>query len=440
VVAVQASRVEYNWTITNTKIKMDGINERTTVSVNGKYPMPVAKAQRGDTLVLNLHNNLDEPTGLHSHGILNNGTNFFDGAGMVTECGVAPGSQFTYEIPLNQTGTYWLHGHHNSQYINGLRGPLIVTDPEGEPYEYDEDIVLTFEDWFPRASTMKMDPEPHMESPAAAAAAAALAADFRILRETEGCPEEAGGPVDMAAQPEHTGDADKQKDDPRTKYPLSVINGINGVDAPDLEFEPGKTYRIRLLNIGSTCMFRFAMEGHEMYVIEADGVSTEMKQVDSVTLGVAQRVSVLVRARLSGDTNYRYHFEGFTDVFPRLAGYNPRRHLGSIVYGEDARYGPIERVVWDAFDDLALVPLEKQALLQPTVVHDLVVSADRTSTDLVHAFINGISFGLPSVPSIFTAMNETALRLSSTDFGHECNAKVLQHMDVVELLVMNTDT
>ncbi|KAJ1816525.1 ferroxidase fet3 [Coemansia sp. RSA 2598] len=424
---------------------MDKVNERQAVVVNGKYPMPVAVAELGDTLVLNLRNQLDEPTGLHSHGILNNGTNYYDGAGMITECGVAPGSQFSYEIPLRQTGTYWLHGHHNSQYINGLRGPLIVTDPDGEPYDYDEDVVLTFEDWFFKASTMKMDPEPqHAETP-----------DFRMLKETEACPEEAGtsvagalpsaasqtpGGINMAARPHHDEGSSKQSSDPAKKYPLSVINGLNGDDAPDLKFEPGKTYRIRLLNIGSTCMFRFAMEGHDMYVIEADGVSTEMKKVSSVTLGVAQRVSVLVKARASSDANFRYHFEGFTDVFPRLSGYNPRKHLGSIVYGEDAAYGPVERMVWDEFDDLALVPLEKEPVLQPTVVHDLVVSADRTSTDLMHAFINGISFGLPSMPSIFTAMNETAMRLSSADFGHQCNAKVLQHLDVVELLVLNTDT
>ncbi|KAJ2706259.1 ferroxidase fet3 [Coemansia sp. IMI 203386] len=437
-VQTQASRVEYNWSISNAKVKMDKINERQTVVVNGQYPMPVAIAEMGDTLVLNLHNQLDEPTGLHSHGILNNGTNYYDGAGMVTECGVAPNSRFTYEIPLYQTGTYWLHGHHNSQYINGLRGPLIVTDPNGEPYDYDEDIVLTFEDWFHKPSTMKMDPMPHAEIP-----------DFRILKETESCQEKEGSDTGSAsllsnnvnmAQSQHMEDSIKHKDDPAQKYPLSVINGLNGDDAPDLNFEAGKTYRIRLLNIGSTSMFRFALEGHDMYVIEADGVSTEMKKVDSVTLGVAQRVSVLVKARSSGDTNYRYHFEGFTDVFPRLDGFNPRKHLGSVVYDRDAEYGKMERIVWDEFDDLALVPLEKVPVLKPTVVHDLVVSADRTSTDLVHAFINGISFGLPQMPSIFTAMNETAMRVSSADFGHQCNAKVLQHLDIVELVVMNTDT
>lgn len=39
-----------------------------------------------DTLVLHIHNKLNEPTTIHAHGILqNNGTNLYDGAAMVTQ-------------------------------------------------------------------------------------------------------------------------------------------------------------------------------------------------------------------------------------------------------------------------------------------------------------------------------------------------------------------
>ncbi|KAI7821789.1 Cupredoxin, partial [Kickxella alabastrina] len=381
-----AARVEYNWSVSNINVKMDGVNNRLAVAVNGQIPMPLAIASLGDTLVLNLRNELNEPTGLHSHGILNNGTNYYDGAGMVTECGIAPRSQMAYEIPLTQTGTYWIHGHHGSQYINGLRGPLIIVDPNGEPYKYDEDIVLTFEDWFPKASTINTT-------------------------------------------------------DPTKKYPLAVINGISGDYAPDLKFVPGRTYRVRLLNIGSSTMFRFGIEGHDMHVIEADGISTKMKKVQSVTLGIAQRVSVLIKARPTAVQNFRYHFDLFSDIFPRLKGYNPRRHMGSIMYGEELEYGPVEQMFWDEFDDLSLVPLDNEPLLQPDVVHDIILSAQRTPTDLVRAYINGISFALPSIPSLFTALNHTAnTRVSSTDFGRQCNAKILRHLDVVELRLLNTDT
>ena len=40
-----------------------------------------------------------------------------------------------------------------------------------------------------------------------------------------------------------------------------------------LPFEPGKTYRLRIVNTAAFAMFAFWIDGHEMRVIEADGVS-----------------------------------------------------------------------------------------------------------------------------------------------------------------------
>lgn len=49
---------------------------------------------------------------------------------------------------LDEPGTFWYHSHEKGQYPDGLRGPLIVQDPN-DPYKgrYDEEIVLTVSDW-----------------------------------------------------------------------------------------------------------------------------------------------------------------------------------------------------------------------------------------------------------------------------------------------------
>lgn len=41
------------------------------------------------------------------------------------------------------------HSHEKGQYPDGLRGPMIIDDPE-DPYadEYDEEYVLTISDWY----------------------------------------------------------------------------------------------------------------------------------------------------------------------------------------------------------------------------------------------------------------------------------------------------
>ncbi|KAJ2765825.1 ferroxidase fet3 [Coemansia nantahalensis] len=434
--AALAARVEYDWTITNVNLKMDGVRERRAVAVNGAVPMPFATASLGDTLVLRVRNELDEPTGLHSHGITNNGTNYYDGAGRVTECGIAPGSQMEYSIPLRQTGTYWIHGHHNSQYINGLRGPLIITNPAGEPYNYDEDIVLTFEDWMPKYSTATMEPSAGTD-----AAPTGTDATLTAQSSEHSCGCEAGGDEVSRGAAEHQSNATTPFD-PSAKYPLGVINGKFGEDAPELNFEPDKTYRIRLLNIGSAFMFRFSIGGHEMYIIEADGVATEMQKVDSVVLGVAQRVSVLVRALPAADANYGYNFEIFSDVFPEYPGYNPRAYQGAVLYNDDIDSRVPSTIARDTVDDIFLVPLDRQPLLdEPDMSHDVAITAERGPSGIVQAFVNGVQFKMPERPSLLTAMEHCGPGLiNATAFGRSTNAVVVPHMAILELRVLNHDS
>ncbi|KAI8320857.1 hypothetical protein GQ54DRAFT_334452 [Martensiomyces pterosporus] len=426
--------VEYNWTISTISVKMDGEHERQAVGVNGKLPVPIVKAQLGDTLVLRLHNNLNEPTGLHSHGILNNGTNYYDGAGMITECGVAPRSELAYEIPIVQTGTYWLHGHHKSQYVNGLRGPLIITDPRGEPYSYDEDIILAFEDWFPSVSTMEMAGGPRAKKHSSAQHTSSEYVGKPAVHMNKG-PRGAGVGANGMPMSNSTSNVPPSS----ARHPIAVLNGMDGAKAPTLNFMPGRTYRIRLLNIGSTAMFRFGIEGHDMYVIEADGISTVSRKVRSVVVGTAQRVSVLVTAKPSASMNYRYRFELFTDIFPQSHGYNPHPYCGLVVYSDDASFNTHNDVVWEEFDDLSLVPLDRQPLMHADVAHDVVITADRTGSDLVHTYINNISFALPPSPPIFSILSNRDLEMDSLLKEKEANPKVLNHMDVVELRVQNRD-
>ena len=49
-------------------------------------------------------------------------------------------------------GTFWYHSHLSTQYCDGLRGPMVIYDPE-DPYldmydVDDESTVLTLADWY----------------------------------------------------------------------------------------------------------------------------------------------------------------------------------------------------------------------------------------------------------------------------------------------------
>lgn len=50
---------------------------------------------------------------------------------MVTQCPIVGGNSFLYNFTAtDQAGTFWYHSHYGTQYCDGLRGPLIIYDPE----------------------------------------------------------------------------------------------------------------------------------------------------------------------------------------------------------------------------------------------------------------------------------------------------------------------
>jgi iron transport multicopper oxidase len=42
-----------------------------------------------------------------------------------------PDNSFEYRFSVpDQAGTFWYHSHYSTQYCDGLRGPLVVYDPD----------------------------------------------------------------------------------------------------------------------------------------------------------------------------------------------------------------------------------------------------------------------------------------------------------------------
>lgn len=148
--SVVADIREYNFTVGWVNRNPDGLQERRVIGINGQWPVPTIFATVGDQVVVNVQNNLGDRTcTLHFHGLYMNGTNQMDGPGQVTQCPIPANASFTYSFNITQPGTYWYHSHVDAQYPDGLRGPLIVHDPEN-PYaaQFDEEMVLTLSDWY----------------------------------------------------------------------------------------------------------------------------------------------------------------------------------------------------------------------------------------------------------------------------------------------------
>ncbi|KAJ2713105.1 ferroxidase fet3, partial [Coemansia spiralis] len=315
--AAVAKDVVYHWDIGYVTANPDGLMERRVIGVNGAWPPPELHATVNDTLVVEVRNSLDEPTTLHAHGLFHNGTNYMDGPHMVTQCGIPPGANMTYRYEVAQTGTFWIHSHYSAQYVDGIRSPLILHNPS-EPHKYDEEIVLPLADWYHSG-------------------ASGLLKEFLSWRNPGG------------AEPVPNG---------------ALIGNVGGNTTKRLAFTPGKTYRIRLLNMSALAMFHFSIDGHTMRVIEIDGVDTEPREVGNVRLAAAQRMSVLVTALDSTDRNYVFHADMDTDMFDNVPATLNYNSTGLIEYRADAEVQPAGDVDWSPFNDIELVPLVKAAALR----------------------------------------------------------------------------
>ncbi|KAJ2846762.1 ferroxidase fet3 [Coemansia brasiliensis] len=385
-----SKRVELNWDIGYLQANPDGLNQRRVIGVNGKWPPPVIEVNEGDILAINAHNSLDEPTSLHAHGFHQVGTTYFDGVPGVTECGIPPNGTFTYEYNITQTGTYWLHSHYEAQYTDGLRTPLII-HAHKEPHHYDEDMVLMLEGWYHRNSKDVLQQ---------------LLSTSEYVRKLQ-------------------------------FIPYMLVNSYGGSDLrrTTLKFQPGKTYRLRLLNVSATGMVRFGIEQHEMYVIEVDGTATEPKLVNNVQLSVGQRVSVLVTAKNTTEANYVYHADIFTDI---QAEDRARLPFTSIVeYSKDAPLvnatDETSTVSWDFFEDIDLVPIDKQP---PPGVHKRVPLEARTAIfddRREHLSFNNRTYEKPTVPTLTSVLTTGYQAFYPDVYGFKSYPIILDPMTDIEL-------
>ena len=96
----------FDFNITWVTTNPDAAFERTTIGINGQWPIPRIEVNKGDRLIINVNNQLgNESTSLHFHGIYQTSSTEMDGVPGVTQCSISPGSSFTYNFTINQPGT-----------------------------------------------------------------------------------------------------------------------------------------------------------------------------------------------------------------------------------------------------------------------------------------------------------------------------------------------
>jgi plastocyanin len=95
---------------------------------NGMVPGPQLRAEVGDRVRIILHNELPEPTTMHSHGLFVPPD--MDGVPVIGQPAIMPGETFVYEYTLRNAGSHMYHSHFMAEHQvpMGLLGAFVVTD------------------------------------------------------------------------------------------------------------------------------------------------------------------------------------------------------------------------------------------------------------------------------------------------------------------------
>ncbi|MES1964758.1 copper resistance system multicopper oxidase [Psychrobacter sp. AH5] len=135
---------EFDLYVSQKMIIVNGKKSLATL-INDSLPAPTLKMQEGDTVIIRVHNQMDESTSIHWHGLL---VPFeMDGVPGISFEGIPANSTFTYKFTLKQSGTYWYHSHTGFQEQTGMRGAIVIEPKGSERYPVEEDHVILLSDW-----------------------------------------------------------------------------------------------------------------------------------------------------------------------------------------------------------------------------------------------------------------------------------------------------
>lgn len=137
-----AATVSYELDIGSRTVDITGTPTQA-LAISGQIPAPTLRAELGDTLRVTFHNQLDEATSVHWHGILLPADQ--DGVPELNTDPLLPGQSHTFEFVIRHTGTFWYHSHTELQIQKGVYGTIVLSDPSVQP-EIEEATVL-FSDW-----------------------------------------------------------------------------------------------------------------------------------------------------------------------------------------------------------------------------------------------------------------------------------------------------
>ncbi|KAK1406465.1 hypothetical protein QVD17_41765 [Tagetes erecta] len=237
----------FTWNVTYGDIYPMGIRQQG-ILINGQFPGPEIYSVTNDNLIINVFNNLPEPFLISWNGIQQRRNSYVDGV-YGTTCPIPSGQNFTYKLQVkDQIGSFYYFPSLGFQKAAGGFGAIKILSRPRIPVPFSDpadDYSILIGDWYTTNHT-------RLE---------------KIM--------------DLGW---------------RLPFPDGVLINGRGDGGVTYNVEQGKTYRLRISNVGLQNTLNFRIAGHTMTLVEVEGTHTVQTSLSSLDVHVGQSYSVLVTA------------------------------------------------------------------------------------------------------------------------------------------------
>ncbi|KVH90171.1 Cupredoxin [Cynara cardunculus var. scolymus] len=259
--------VSYKFELTYITASPLGVPQQV-IAINGKFPGPTINSTTNNNVVVNVRNKLDENVLITWAGIQQKRSSWQDGV-LGTNCPIPPKWNWTYNFQVkDQIGSYFYFPSLNFQRASGGFGSFIINPRSVIPTPFDNpagDITVLIGDWYIRNHT--------------------------DLRKTLDAGRSLGMPDGVLIN---------------GKGPFRYNDTLvpDGIDHEIINVEPGKTYRIRVSNVGVSTSLNFRIQNHNLLLAETEGSYTVQQNYTSLDIHVGQTYSFLITMDQNASSDY----------------------------------------------------------------------------------------------------------------------------------------
>jgi FtsP/CotA-like multicopper oxidase with cupredoxin domain len=302
---------EFDLYVSKKPVTVNGKSSMATL-INDSLPAPTLKMREGDTVTIRVHNQMDESTSIHWHGLL---VPFeMDGVPGISFDGIPANSTFTYTFKLKQSGTYWYHSHSGFQEQTGMLGAIVIEPKGRERHPVAEDHVIVLSDWTHR------DPHNLLKL-------LKQRADFdnyhlpdfkKLLSDIAA--------TDLEAAHDKRKMWNKMRMMPTDFTDLSgektftyLMNGKTTAANWTQLVKAGQPVKLRFINASAQTIFDVRIPGLKMTVVATDGIDVAPVAIDDFRIGVAETYDVIVTPTQDAHTIFAQNIDRSGYVATTLA-------------------------------------------------------------------------------------------------------------------------